>query len=213
MIISKVYLFLLLSCVDSKVEHATKFYAQFELGPFAPGQALTVANALRRSLLSQLSGSAITLVEIQGASNEYEVLNGVRESILDILLNLKQVVLTSDFEVFSPQVGFLNVKGPGVIRAGDLKLPAFLYTIDPNQYITTLSAKGRLNMKFLVCCGKNYITYNLNDAQYLEGVGLLKQAKPLVNLNFSRKTNINIQTDSLRFLTKKKRSILAKTRI
>lgn len=190
--------------MDSKVEHATKLYGQFELGPFAPGQALTVANALRRSLLSQLSGSAITLVEIQGASNEYEVLNGVRESILDILLNLKQVVLTSDLETFSPQVGFLNVKGPGVIRAGDLKLPAFLYTIDPNQYITTLSAKGLLNMKFLVCCGKNYITYNLNDSQYSEGVLLLKQAKPLDNVTLSQKTVTNIQTDPLIFLKKKK---------
>lgn len=204
MIISKVYLFLLLSCVDSKVEHATKLYGQFELGPFAPGQALTVANALRRSLLSQLSGSAITLVEIQGATNEYEILNGVRESILDILLNLKQVVLTSDLETFSPQVGFLNVKGPGIIRAGDLKLPAFLYTIDPNQYITTLSAKGMLNMKFLVCCGKNYITYNLNDSQYSEGVLLLKQAKPLGNVNLSQKTVTNIQTDPLIFLKEKK---------
>nr|YP_009367852.1 alpha subunit of RNA polymerase [Hazenia capsulata]ARK14871.1 alpha subunit of RNA polymerase [Hazenia capsulata] len=168
----------LLSCIDSKVEHSTKFYGRFELGPFAPGQALTVANALRRSLLSQLSGSAVTLLEIKGASNEYEILNGVRESVLDIILNLKQVVLTSDFELFSPQIGFLNVKGPGIVRASDLKLPAFLYAVDPNQYIATLNAKGHLNMKYLICCGKNYITYTPNDEQYFEWLNLFEKVTP-----------------------------------
>jgi DNA-directed RNA polymerase subunit alpha len=59
-----------------------KFYGRFELGPFAPGQGLTVANSLRRSLLSQLTGTAIPLVEISGASHEYETLTGVRESVL-----------------------------------------------------------------------------------------------------------------------------------
>lgn len=168
----------LLSCIDSKVEHSTKFYGRFELGPFAPGQALTVANALRRSLLSQLSGSAITLLEVKGASNEYEILNGVRESVLDIILNLKQIVFTSDFEIFSPQVGFLNVKGPGIVRASDLKLPAFLYAVDPNQYIATLNTQGHLNMKYLICCGKNYITYTPNDEQYFEWLNLFEKATP-----------------------------------
>jgi DNA-directed RNA polymerase alpha subunit len=68
-----------------------KFYGRFELGPFAPGQGLTVANSLRRSLLSQLTGTAIPLVEISGASHEYETLTGVRESVLDIL-NIKQII-------------------------------------------------------------------------------------------------------------------------
>nr|YP_009367409.1 alpha subunit of RNA polymerase [Sarcinofilum mucosum]ARK14427.1 alpha subunit of RNA polymerase [Sarcinofilum mucosum] len=174
----------LVSCIDSRVENLTKFYGRFEIGPFAPGQALTVANALRRALLSQLSGTSITLLEIQGASNEYEVLNGVRESVLDIILNLKQVVLTSDFEILSPQVGFLSVKGPGIVRASDLKLPAWIYAVDPNQYIATLSNTGRLNMKFLICSGKNYITYTPSDYQYSEWLVLLKKAKPFNNLTF-----------------------------
>nr|YP_636190.1 RNA polymerase alpha subunit [Tupiella akineta]Q3ZJ77.1 RecName: Full=DNA-directed RNA polymerase subunit alpha; Short=PEP; AltName: Full=Plastid-encoded RNA polymerase subunit alpha; Short=RNA polymerase subunit alpha [Tupiella akineta]AAV80614.1 alpha subunit of RNA polymerase [Tupiella akineta] len=188
----------LLSCIDSRVENLTKFYGRFELGPFAPGQALTVANALRRSLLSQLPGTSITLVEVRGASNEYEIITGVRESILDILLNLKQIVLTSDFEIFSPQIGFLSVEGPGVIRANDLKLPSFIYAVDPNQYIATLSNSGRLNMKFLICCGKNYITYNPNDSQYFEWLSLLKKSKPLIKSNSPKlnKGNINSEIDS-----------------
>jgi len=166
----------LVSCIDSRVEKLTKFYGRFQLGPFAPGQALTVANALRRALLSNLSGTSMTLFSIQGASNEYEVLNGVRESVLDLLLNLKQIILTSDLEVFSPQIGYLNVQGPGIVRSSDLRLPSSIYVVDPNQYIATLSANGRLTLKFLICCGKNYMTYNPSDDHYNSWVGILQKA-------------------------------------
>nr|AOC61445.1 alpha subunit of RNA polymerase [Rhexinema sarcinoideum] len=175
------------SCIDSKVENLTKFYGRFQLGPFAPGQALTVANALRRSLLSQLSGLSITLFEIQGASNEYEVLPGVRESVLDILLNLKQIILTSEFEVLNPQVGFLTVKGPGIVRSSDLKLPAFISVVDPHQYIATLSNSGRLTLKFLICSGKNYITFNSFSSQYKKWLVLLQQAQPFTSNFISNK--------------------------
>nr|YP_009538380.1 alpha subunit of RNA polymerase [Capsosiphon fulvescens]AWX64069.1 alpha subunit of RNA polymerase [Capsosiphon fulvescens]AYV89986.1 alpha subunit of RNA polymerase [Capsosiphon fulvescens] len=153
----------LLSCIDSKVSSPIKFYGRFELGPFAPSNGLTVANALRRSLLSQLTGTAITNVEITGAVHEYETLIGIRESILDILLNLKQVILASDFELFTPQIGFLNVKGPGIVRARDLQLPNFIYYVDPDQYIATLAVNGHLNLKFVVACGKNHITHHPGD--------------------------------------------------
>lgn len=148
----------LLSCIESQKIHSTKFYGHFKIGYFPTGQALTVANTLRRSLLSQLSGTAIICVEIKGASHEYESLPGVRECILDILLNLKQVIFTSDFELFTPQVGFLNIQGPAVIRASDLNLPLFISAVDPTQYIATLTEKGQLTMKVLITCGKNSLT-------------------------------------------------------
>ena len=182
-----------LSCIESKVEQPTKFYGRFELGPFVPGQALTVANTLRRSLLSQLSGTAIVVLEIENAVKEYDVLEGIRESILDILLNVKQIILTSDFETFNPQVGFLNVKGPGIVRAGDLKLPSFIYTVDPNQYIATLSDKGCLNMKFIIGCGKNYQTYQPKDPQYQNWISLLEETNSPVSQTLS---NV-LETDSL----------------
>ncbi len=171
----------LLSCIDSRVESPMKFYGRFELGPFAPGQGLTVANSLRRSLLSQLTGTAIPLVEISGASHEYATLTGVRESVLDIILNIKQIILTSDFEFFSPQVGFLSVKGPGIIRARDLKLPDFIYAVDANQHIATLTTNGNLNMKFIIACGKNHITHSPGTIQYTNWVDLLKKTSPLPN--------------------------------
>ena len=82
-------------CKESRIENNRSFYGSFSLGPFDAGQSITIANALRRTLLSELKGLAITSAEIEGAFHEYSTLPGVRDSILDILLNLKDIVLKS----------------------------------------------------------------------------------------------------------------------
>nr|YP_009927308.1 DNA-directed RNA polymerase subunit alpha [Ulva compressa]ARO34806.1 DNA-directed RNA polymerase subunit alpha [Ulva compressa]QVO51121.1 DNA-directed RNA polymberase subunit alpha [Ulva compressa] len=168
----------LISCIDSKIVNSTTFYGRFELGPWSSGQALTIANTLRRGLLSELPGTAITFVKIIGTSHEYDTLPGMRECILDILLNIKQITLKSEFKFFSPQIGFLNVKGPGIIRARDLKLPFFIKSIDPDQYIATLNHKGQLNIKFLIHSGKKYLTHTPSSKNYSKLVELLEKQKP-----------------------------------
>nr|AIY30214.1 RNA polymerase subunit alpha [Lobosphaera incisa] len=160
----------LLSCIESKVENNRSFYGRFQLGPFDLGQGETIANALRRSLLSELSGLAITAVEIEGVTHEYSTLLGVRETVLDLLLNFKQIILTTEKlnsleqqnpvqspDFFAPQIGFLQVHGPGIVRAGDLKLPSFIQCVDPDQYLATLSYDSLLNVRFTISQGKNYI--------------------------------------------------------
>lgn len=169
----------LISCIDSKIVNPTTFYGRFELGPWSSGQALTIANTLRRGLLSELPGTAITFVKIIGTSHEYDTLSGMRECILDILLNIKQITLKSEFKFFSPQIGFLNVKGPGIIRARDLKLPFFIKSIDPDQYIATLNHKGQLNIKFLIHSGKKYLTHTPSSKNYSKLVELLEKQKPI----------------------------------
>ena len=169
----------LLSCIDSKIINSTKFYGRFELGTWSPGQAMTIANTLRRGLLSELPGTSITFVKIIGTSHEYDTLPGIRECILDILLNLKKIILKSDFKVFSPQIGFLNVKGPGIIRSRDLKLPFFIHSIDPNQYIATLTNNSQLNIKFLIHSGKKYLIHTPSSSHYLNWVNLLEKQKPI----------------------------------
>jgi DNA-directed RNA polymerase alpha subunit len=168
----------LLSCIDSKIINPTKFYGKFELGTWNSGQALNIANILRRGLLSELSGTSITFVKIIGTSHEYDTLPGIQECILDILLNLKKIILKSEFKIFSPQIGFLNVKGPGIVRAGDLKLPFFINLIDPNQYIATLTQNGLLNIKFLIHSGKKYLIHTPSSNHYLNWVNLLEKKKP-----------------------------------
>ena len=145
-------------CDESRLETNHTLYGKFTLGPFLPGQGTTFGNALRRSLLSELSGLAITAFEILGVMQEFSTLPGLRESVLDLSLNLKQVALTGLLPYSTPPIGFLKVRGPAVIKAADLKFPAGVYCTSPNQYIATLSSNGVLNLKFLVSVGKGYST-------------------------------------------------------
>lgn len=165
----------LLSCIESKMIHPTKLYGRFEFGQFATGQAVTVANTLRRALLSQLPGVAISLVYIPNVSHEYETISGVQEPVLDIISNLKKIVFTSEFEVFQPQIGFLHLKGPAIIRAGDLKLPFFISCVNPEQYITTVTEKGEFQLNVLINSGKQYLNHTPDSPGFHHRVGILKQ--------------------------------------
>lgn len=175
-----------ITCKESRIENNRSFYGSFYLGPFDPGQSITIANALRRTLLSSLKGIAIVSVQIEGVTHEYSSLNGVRDSVLDILLNLKELVFQSPkqenqiggsplgLNTVKPfYVGYLRVCGPGVVRAVDLKLPPFIQIVDPQQYIATLAEDGFLNMKFILTEGQNYILQKqgkfLNDRPRPQG--------------------------------------------
>ena len=145
-------------CDESRLEKNNTLYGKFSLGPFLPGQGTTFGNALRRSLLSELSGLGITAFEIIGVMQEFSTLPGLRESVLDLSLNLKQIVLTGVLPFSTPPIGFLKVRGPAIIYAADLKLPAGVYCAAPKQYIGTLASNGVLNLKFLVSVGKGHST-------------------------------------------------------
>ena len=176
---------LLLSCIESRVENSRNFYGRFQLGPFVLGQGLTIANSLRRSLLSEISGLAITAVEIEGVAHEYSTIEGIRESVLDILLNIKQIVLTSDFQIQEPQVAFLQVQGPGIVQAKDIKLPISIQSVDPEQYIATLLYDGLLKIKFMICRGKNYLVQTPLGLKIPNShpLSYKKQEKPFLELN------------------------------
>ena len=147
-----------ISCKESRIENNRSFYGCFYLGPFEPSQSITIANTLRRTLLSEIYGLAIVSVEIEGALHEYSSLPGVRESVLDILLNLKEIVLKKTVKNFTPQIGYLRARGPGVVSAAHLKLPPFIQCVDPDQYIANLSHNGFLNMKFIIQYGNKWLS-------------------------------------------------------
>lgn len=170
-----------ISCKESRIESNRSFYGCFYLGPFDSGQSLTVANALRRTLISECPGLGIVSVTIENVTHEYSTIPGMRESVLDLLLNIKEIVLKKRNKAYSlykknsmiydqigtsylkPVSGFLKVKGPGVIRAKDLKLPPFLECVDPQQYIATLADDGLLCMKFIIMEGKGYLIPNFSS--------------------------------------------------
>ncbi len=143
-----------IECVDSRAERDATKYGRFVLEPLERGQATTLGNALRRVLLANLEGSAVTAVRITGVNHEFATLPGIREDVLDILLNMKELVLrsyTSDL-----QVGRLQVSGSKIVTAGDLDLPSEVEVVNPYHPIAHLSDNSMLEMEFQIERGKGY---------------------------------------------------------
>lgn len=191
-----------LSCVSSKVVDE-QLYGQFALGYFIPGQTLTVANTLRRGLLSQVPGISISCVYIHKAQHEYQSLVGVKECVLDLLLRLKQIVIKGP-EKISPIVVFLNVQGPGVVRAKHLQLPYFLQCVHPEEIIATLNEKGHLRLKCLIVSGTGYLNLGHQPTLYKKHRRILQQGhknrkcfpvdgvfSPVVKVNYTIETANN----------------------
>ena len=143
------------SYIESRIEDNNTLYARFHLGSFVGGQALTIANALRRTLLSEIPSFIITRVEIEGINHEFATLPGLHESILNIVLNLKKMVLVGkNVNIFSlPMEEFkasLNTRGPKVVTAKDIKFPAKLSALVPSHYIGTLGSNGELKLNLTI---------------------------------------------------------------
>nr|QUO98991.1 RNA polymerase alpha subunit [Oedogonium crispum] len=148
-----------LSCRQLIKQNPRNIYGQFYIGPFFVGQGLTIANALRRTLLSELSSLAITSVQIQNIVHQYQTVQGLQESVFDFLLNLKNIVLKSKKIIKKSQIGYLQIQGPCIIKAKNLSLPPHIQCVDPEQYIATLSEDGSLNMKFIIRQGKHSLIH------------------------------------------------------
>lgn len=143
-------------CVESKTERDQSQNSRFVIEPLERGQGITLGNALRRVLLSNLEGSAVTAVRIAGVNHEFATIPGVREDVLDILLNMKKIVLKSYSS--QPQIGRLLAQGPATVTADQFDLPSEVELVDPSQYVATLSAGSTLEMEFRIERGKGYRT-------------------------------------------------------
>jgi DNA-directed RNA polymerase subunit alpha len=122
--------------------------------PLEPGFGYTLGNTLRRTLLSRIPGAAVTSIQIEGVEHEFSTVPGVVEDVVDIILNIKRIVVR--MEDNDVQTLYLSAKGAGVVTAGDLKLPAGVEIVNPDLHIATLSASGRLEMEMTVAPGVGY---------------------------------------------------------
>lgn len=143
-----------IECVESKTLNNNSQYSRFVLEPLERGQGTTVGNALRRILLANLEGAAVTAVRIAGVSHEFATIQGVREDVLEIMLNLKEVILKS--YTSQPQIGRVMITGPGTVRAAQFDLPSEVEIVDPGQYIATLAEGAKLEMEFRIEKGQGY---------------------------------------------------------
>ena len=130
-----------------------------EMEPFERGYGHTLGNALRRVLLSSMTGYAPTEVTIAGVVHEYSTLDGVQEDVVDLLLNLKGVV----FKLHNRDSITLTLKksGPGVATAADIELPHDVEVINPEHVIANLADNGKLDMQIKVEKGRGYVPGNV----------------------------------------------------
>ena len=116
--------------------------------PLEPGFGYTLGNTMRRTLLSRIPGAAITSIQIEGVEHEFSTISGVVEDVVDIILNIKRIVIRMDG--IDELTLYLSAKGAGDVTAADLKLPAGVEVVNPDAHIATLSASGRLEMELTV---------------------------------------------------------------
>jgi len=149
--------------IDSEDE--ANHYAKFVIKPLERGFGLTLGNALRRVLLSALPGASVFAVEIEGVRHEFSSIPGVQEDVTGIVLNLKDLVLKIDDEnVDETKVLTVDFKGPGVLTAGDIKLPGLVSVINPELEIAHLNEDGEIKMSIYAGVGRGYLTSEQNKA-------------------------------------------------
>lgn len=142
-------------CLQSTEKIETDLYSKYSIGPFTSGQSTTIGNTLRRILLSSLQGLAIVGVRITGINHEFSTIPYVKEDVIDILLNLKQIILKGD--IHEPALARLRVKRAGIITANDIELPPNVEVVNPLQYVAHVNETSNIEMEFLIARGQSYI--------------------------------------------------------
>lgn len=172
-------------CVESSTEEDFSQYSRFILEPLERGQGTTIGNALRRVLLSNLEGTAVTAVRIAGVNHEFATIPGVREDVLEILLNMKQMVLRS--YTAEPQIGRLFIQGPTTVTSSQFELSADVEVVNPNQCVATLSADATLEMEFKIERGRGYspVTKVGGEAAALDFLQIDAVFMPVHKVNYS----------------------------
>jgi DNA-directed RNA polymerase subunit alpha len=137
-------------------ENRTKFIIE----PLEPGFGYTLGNSLRRTLLSSIPGAAVTQIRIESVLHEFSTIQGVKEDVTDVILNLKELVLRSDSD--EPVAIHLRVQGPKDVVAGDITVPTGVEVLNTDQHIATINKKSRLDIEMVVERGRGYVSAERN---------------------------------------------------
>ncbi|MGC8502174.1 DNA-directed RNA polymerase subunit alpha [Desulfurella sp.] len=141
---------------EIKVERINERHERFILEPINEGFATTIGNALRRVLLSSIQGIGIVGIKIDGVEHEFSGISGVKEDVINIILNLKEVVFKNLSENFKERILTINKNGPGVLKASDIVLTSDLKLINPNHYIAQLNDDAEFKAEIYLKKGVGY---------------------------------------------------------
>nr|QJQ75272.1 RNA polymerase alpha subunit [Glycyrrhiza astragalina]QJQ75348.1 RNA polymerase alpha subunit [Glycyrrhiza astragalina]QJQ75401.1 RNA polymerase alpha subunit [Glycyrrhiza astragalina]QJQ75477.1 RNA polymerase alpha subunit [Glycyrrhiza astragalina] len=150
-------------CVESRVDSKRLYYGRFILSPLMKGQADTIGIAMRRILLGEIEGTCITRAKSEKIPHEYSTIVGIQESIHEILMNLKEIVLRSN--LYGTRDASICFKGPGYVTAQDIILPPSVEIIDKTQHIANLTEPINLSIGLQIERNRGYRIKTLNNIQ------------------------------------------------
>ena len=179
-----------------RVEEEDARRAIFVAEPLSRGLGHTLGNSLRRVMLSGLTGAAVTKVRIEGVSHEFSTVPGVREDVVDVILNVKG--LKFKLERDEPIELTVTSDGPGEVTAADIELKADVEIVDPDAYIASVSEDGHLDMRLTVERGHGYVRaeQNKSDADPIGVIAVDSLFSPVQRVNYTvSETRAGARTD------------------
>jgi len=141
-------------------EAISEHRSRFVIEPLEPGFGYTLGNSLRRTLLSSIPGAAVTSIRVDGVLHEFSTIPGVKEDVTEIILNIKNIVVSSEND--EPVVMYLRKQGSGAVTAADITPPAGVEVHNPDLHIATLNVKGKLEIELIVERGRGYVSAQQN---------------------------------------------------
>lgn len=162
----------------------TEDYGRFEVDPLERGYGITLGNSLRRILLSSLPGTAVTSVQIEGVLHEFSTIPGVVEDTVDIILNLKKLLVRMYTD--EPVIVRIEANEEGPVYAKDILADPSVEVLNPDLHIATLQADGKLNMEITVAKGRGYVSAERNK-QPDHPIGLIPMDSiftPVLKVNY-----------------------------
>ena len=177
-------------------EPISEFRSRFVLEPLEPGFGYTLGNSLRRTLLSSIPGASVTSIRIDGVLHEFSTVDGIKEDVTEVILNLKGLVVSS--EIDEPVVMYLRKQGPGSVTAADIQPPAGVEVHNPELHLATLNDKGKLEIELVVERGRGYVpsTMNKHPEQEIGRIPVDSIYSPVLKVSYKvEATRVEQRTD------------------
>ena len=172
--------------IETVAHEADGTYGKFVLEPLERGYGLTLGNSMRRVLLSSLPGYAITSVKIDNVLHEFSSIEGVKEDVTEIVLNLKEVILK--FHGDGPKVMYIEYDGEGEITAGDIKADSEVEIINPEHHIASCDKNAHVYMELTCDTGRGYVSAERNKAIMQPVIGVIAIDSiytPVIKVNYN----------------------------
>ena len=177
--------------IETDVQGEKGEYGRFIAEPLERGYGITLGNALRRILLSTLEGCAVVCARINDVPHEFMTIEGVKEEVTEIILNIKGIIPKLYCE--EPKTVYIEAKGPGIVTAGDIKLDSEVEILNPDHVIATLSEDAQLNIEMIIDRGRGYVGADQNKKYTQNQPNMLA-----VDSNFTPVLKVNYTVENTR---------------